>query len=449
MTDNNKNKHLTLQERQLIQKGIVNNHSFKQIARDISKDCSTVSKEIRRNRTLKPPTAFYTRSLRCLNAKKCKVKNLCSYCHSRTPNCRNCDLVLCTEICSDFEEFHCENFNKPPYVCNTCKRFTHCGVEHYAYNAERAHEKYLRSLTDSRSGTNMTEEELQRIDSIVSPLMKNGQSPYHILQEHSDELMICEKTLYSLVNNGLLSARAIDLPRAVRRKPRKQKSVRLKVDKKCTIGRKYADFLAYMENHPDSLVVQGDSVEGRQGGKVILTLEWVSQKYQIGFLRDSNTAASVTSVFEQMYAYLGEEAFFTLFDVLLVDNGSEFSDPSKIEAIGEGKKHIHVFYAEPNRSDEKGACENNHSNFRRIVPKGYSMDQFEQNDISMCFSQINSMHRRSNGSLTAFQAFHLCFGDHAAILDKFAGIQEVDEINLTPHVLRKGILVRSSDKDTE
>lgn len=41
-----KNKHLSFDERLEIERGLKNNLSFKQIGKNIGKDCTTVSKEI-------------------------------------------------------------------------------------------------------------------------------------------------------------------------------------------------------------------------------------------------------------------------------------------------------------------------------------------------------------------------------------------------------------------
>ena len=73
--------------------------------------------------------------------------------------------------------------------------------------------------------------------------------------------MVSDRTLYKYINNSLFSARNIDMPRTIRMRPRKNKSKSLKVDKECRKGRTYEDFLKSMEENPDSVVCEGDSVE--------------------------------------------------------------------------------------------------------------------------------------------------------------------------------------------
>ncbi|NNJ29554.1 hypothetical protein [Lacrimispora defluvii] len=51
----------------------------------------------------------------------------------------------------------------------------------------------------------------------------------------------------------------IDLPRKVKYRPRYKKS-ELKVDRGCCVGRNYHDYEEYLEKHPDTAVIQMDSV---------------------------------------------------------------------------------------------------------------------------------------------------------------------------------------------
>lgn len=83
--------------------------------------------------------------------------------------------------------------------------------------------------------------------------------------------MCDERTLYHYVDQGIFMARNIDMPRKIRYRKRRIKTA-FKVDKKCRIDRTYEDYLAFIKEHPDTPVVQIDTVEGIQGGKVLLTL---------------------------------------------------------------------------------------------------------------------------------------------------------------------------------
>jgi hypothetical protein len=147
-------------------------------------------------------------------------------------------------------------------------------------------------LSDARSGIATDPQELNRIDCLISPLSRQGQSIHHICANHADEIMLDEKSIYNYINRGILSVRNIDLPRKVRFHLRKEKKT-VKIDKSCRKSRTISDFQAFMEHHQDTLVVQMDSVEGTRGGKVLLTIHFGQTQFMLAFLRDSNTAASV------------------------------------------------------------------------------------------------------------------------------------------------------------
>jgi hypothetical protein len=142
--------------------------------------------------------------------------------------------------------------------------------------------------------------------------------------------MCSEKTIYNYIDDCLLEVRNIDLPRKVRFRVRRKKA-EFKVDKGCRIGRSYKEFEAYMEKNPDTAVVQMDSVIGSVGGKCLLTIHFVESALMLAYLRDANTSQSVIDIYDRLDKNLGAKLFDRLFPVIVSDNGSEFSNPKKIE----------------------------------------------------------------------------------------------------------------------
>ena len=51
-----------------------------------------------------------------------------------------------------------------------------------------------------------------------------------------------------------------------------------------------------MEQHPDTAVVQMDSVIGSKGGKVLLTIYFVNVSLMLGFLREANVFAAACGI---------------------------------------------------------------------------------------------------------------------------------------------------------
>ena len=156
----------------------------------------------------------------------------------------------------------------------------------------------------------------------------------------------------------------------------------------------------------------------------------------LAFIRDHNTARSVTNVFNSLDTILGREAFCELFPVILTDRGSEFTDPLSIECDANGEVRARVFFCDPQRSDQKGGCEVTHEMIRRVLPKGVSFDHLTQRDINLMMSHINSYTRKKLNNRSAHQLFSILHGDK--IFEKLdAKLIPANKINLTPNLIKQ------------
>ena len=432
----NKQKHLNLEARILIETMLNEHHSFKSIARELGKDCTTISKEIKTHICFEKTGALGRSFNDCRVAflHQCSLQKFCQHCaYSNNKPCWTCG--RCTSSCISYEKYICPKLSKPPYVCNGCQQRTRCSLEKRLYKASYAQKEYEQVRSESRSGFALSEAELKQLDDVVSPLLKKGQSLHHIAVHHADELMKSERTLYTYTNNGLFTARNIDMPRTIRMRPRKNVSSKLKVDKSCRIGRDFHCFEIYMAEHPDASVRQLDSVEGIKGGAVLLTIHFVEQQLQLAFLRRHNDSQSVIDIFDRLYFELRMDIFIELFPVLLADNGSEFSNPSAIELDAQGNPRTRMFYCNPSAPYQKGSCENNHELIRRIIPKGTDLGQYSQEQIDFMMSHINSYSRKKLGNKSPYEVFEFQYG--RKILDAFH-LQKIpaDEIILSPELLK-------------
>ena len=432
----NKQKHLNLEARILIETMLNEHHSFKSIARELGKDCTTISKEIKAHICFEKTGALGRSFNDCRVAflHQCSLQKFCKHCaYSNNKPCWTCG--RCTSSCISYEKYICPKLSKPPYVCNGCQQRTRCSLEKRLYKASYAQKEYEQVRSESRSGFALSEAELKQLDDVVSPLLKKGQSLHHIAVHHADELMKSERTLYTYTNNGLFTARNIDMPRTIRMRPRKNVSSKLKVDKSCRIGRDFHCFEIYMAEHPDASVRQLDSVEGIKGGAVLLTIHFVEQQLQLAFLRQHNDSQSVIDIFDRLYFELRMDIFIELFPVLLADNGSEFSNPSAIELDAQGNPRTRMFYCNPSAPYQKGSCENNHELIRRIIPKGTDLGRYSQEQIDFMMSHINSYSRKKLGNKSPYEVFEFQYG--RKILDAFH-LQKIpaDEIILSPELLK-------------
>ena len=428
-----KNKHLTNEERLQIEHLLGEQTPLKQIAARLDKHSSTISREVRAHAIVSDKGARYRVRNRCTKRASCSRYCLCEDKANCARRCSACN--LCNEVCPDFEEQICGRLFEPPYCCNGCFDEYQCVLRKKYYINKAAHEAYRETLVESRVGANITEDELLALDEMVSPLIMRGQSVHHIVASNPDNFNVSEKSIYRYVDGGLLSAKNIDMPRVVRMRPRKAKPVAHKVDSGCRIGRTYAEYEAFIKETPVS-TVEMDSVIGRAGGKVLLTLMFTSCDFMLAFIRERNTSQSVIDVFDRLYEALGPITFGTLFPLLLTDNGSEFSNPSKIEFGGNGVKRTKVFYCDPHASFQKPHVELNHEFIRRILPKGKPFDSLEQSDINLMMSHINSYPREKLGNKSPFDMFGFIYG--YTTLEKL-GITEIpaNEILLKPALLKK------------
>lgn len=435
-----KNKHLTKEARETIEELLNSKASYAQIARILGKDPTTISKEVKAHILLKRNAPLGSNYNNCKNQFSCKRSALCNPCVSpkRYSFCHFCN--LCNQHCLDYEPLICPRSSNSAHLCNGCGLISHCSFEKRIYKASKAEMEYRSLLSESRSGIGLTEEDLLRLDQTVSPLIRQGHSPHNICVNNRDSLMISESTLYRLIDSSVISARNLDLPRKVRFKSRKRKKSVFKVDKTCRLGRDYNCFQEFMKAHPDTPIVELDSVEGKKGGKVLLTIHFVNCEMMLAFLRNSNTALSVEQVFDSLYQKLGHDHFSRIFPLCLADNGSEFSNPVRIEYASDGIQRTRIFFCDPQAPFQKGSAERNHEFIRRFIPKGTDMNPFSQDDITLMMNHINSYSRASLGDKSPYDVFSFLYGSNML---KLLGCTTIpaQQVTLNRSVFRMGELL--------
>ncbi|WP_261023482.1 IS30 family transposase, partial [Streptococcus mitis] len=326
-----KHKHLTLSDRNDIQLGLERGETFKVIGQSILKDPTTVSKEVKRNRQVREST-----------------------CHN----------------------LPCPLLDKAPFVCNGCpKRRQNCGYQKIFYLAKQAQKQYEQTLVEAREGTTLNSQTFWDIDKVISDGVKKGQHIYHILKTHN--LDVSSSTVYRHIRKGYLSIAPIDLARAVKFKERR-KSKLPSIPKEAKKGRSYEDFQNYLALNQLNSWLEMDTVMGRIGGKVLLTFNLSFCNFIFARILDNKTALEVTKHLYDIKNTLhqADKDFFLLFPVILTDNGGEFArvDDIEMDVRGESK----LFFCDPNRSDQKGRIEKNHTLIRDILPKGTSFDNLTQ-----------------------------------------------------------------------
>ena len=275
---------------------------------------------------------------------------------------------------------------------------------------------------------------------------KTSRAPYvcinHVFAAHPELLPISKSTFYRYIDIGLLNVKNIDLARKVRYRVKKEydyTAVRPK-DRAYKLGRFYSDFKDYMEHNPMASIVEIDTVIGTQGGKggkCFLTMLFRNYNLMLIYVLPYKKSIYVLQVFEILKKLLGTFEFSRLFEVILADNGSEFSDPESIEICAKsGEKLSSMFYCDPNCSWQKGSLEKNHEYIRYVLPKGTSFAGISQDDATLLASHINSIPRLCLNNQSPYEAALGFIGKNNINL---LGIQKIDndDINLTRSLFKR------------
>ena len=423
MSSNNKNLHLTVQERIIIEKGIENGSTKAAIALTIGKDKSTVGKEIKKHRELVHKSSYI---INCANMKNCSHNHVC-------------------DNCADFKPFTCNRRDRSPGACNGCSKYTHCRYDKYRYKADFSHKKYREDLVDSRTGINMSYEECKAMADIIVPLIEAGHSPYHIVTNHP-ELNISEKTLYNYIENGIFREFGlldIDLRIKTKRKITKKASNKYKKreDKKYLNGRTYDDFINYTAENKNLSVVEMDTVYNNGStGPFMQTFKFLDYSFMFIVYQEEKTAKSMVEGVDLLEKILGKDLFSEEVAIIKTDRGSEFCDAEGFEKEENESRRTRIFYCDPMASGQKGSLENNHKEIRYICPKENDLKDLglnSQEKANLIVSHINSQSKEHLKGKSPLEVMEFM---NPALYQKFKdfGIERInkDNIVLKPYLLK-------------
>ena len=412
-----KGKQLTFNQRNIIE-NLLNQRKRKfEIANELGKTQSTIAREINRHRIIKPHNIYKTDNMyNCKYFVNCKV---------------------CTSKCRIFQPISCKDRDRNIGACNNCSKLKTCNLDKYFYLAEKAHENYKYTLTDSRQGVNLNTSELIDLAHIICPLIKRGQSIYTILNNHP-EIKFCEKTLYNYIEMGLFKdwgITNISLKRKIRRRLTRKQLKKRKEPVNYT-GRTYTDYLEYRAKNPNIATTEMDTVFNNQSGPYIQTFIFENTSFMIGILHSQKTADSMSNTLDKFQEKLSSKEYENLFSVLLTDRGTEFAKPQQFEInMSTGEIRSKIFYCDPMQSSQKPHVENNHNFIREILPNGQDWSKLTQEKLDLMFSHINSTPRENLGNKTPYDIFTFIYGKQLA--DKL-NIQKIakDEVTTIPRLLK-------------
>lgn len=394
---------LTRHERQTIERMLDRGRGCRGIAREIGRAPSTVANEVERHRFVTSPRARYGEPAPDAGALAAACPRLGSW-----PRCCN--------GCS----------HRRAYGCSRRPR-----VFYSARMAQRAAEE---ELSAARRGIDETEPAAASKLGAIREGLRRGLSPEQIASTRP-ELGLSASTIYRWVAAGYAEMTNLDLRRKVGYRPRRRSAPRRAG--RHSARRSHEAFMRLSEDERAG-AWEMDTVEGSKADSArLLTLYHRPTSFQLAIPVADGTCEAVKAGLGLVREALGPDGMRRVFGLVLTDNGPEFADEGAIAALlGEAAGETRLYYCEGRRADQKGGCEKNHVEVRKLLPKGRGLrlDRLTRADASLVMSQVNSEPRGKLAWKTPSEMLVAAFGDDArTLLDAF-GVERLDpsELDLTP-----------------
>ncbi len=377
---------LTRHERDTVQRMLERGASCREIARELGRSPSTVSAEVSSHR-------FVT-----------------------APKPRRGERV---DAGTDLSAA-CPRLAAWPRCCNGCGRYRAVGCKrrpHVFYEARAAQLCADSVLVSSRRGIDADEPAAAARLEAIRDCLRRGLSPEQMAARNGGPVDLSPSTIYRWVSAGYDGMTNMELRRKVGYRPRKSAAGRAAT--RHSARRSHAAFLALGED-ACAAAWEMDTVEGaREDSACLLTLLHRPSRLQLALLLGEKTSGCVAAALEGVRAVSDEGAIAAL--------------------LGEGPGETRLFYCDPGRSDQKGACERNHVEIRKLLPKGAGLrfDRLSPADLALAMSHVNSEPRGALGFTTPARAFRAMLGDDAAALLDAYGVEDVPlgELDLTPGLI--------------
>ena len=283
-------------------------------------------------------------------------------------------------------------------------------------------------------GVDRGEAEFERAMGLIRYDVARGLSPEQIALARGAEVGASASTIYRWIERGYAGMSSLELRRRCGYKPRSH----AKPPRQTAHGeaRSFAAFMGLPEEER-AAACEMDTVIGlKSDRRCLLTLYLRAFRFQLALPMPDKTAASTGSALD-MLEKAAPKAFRRLFPLLLTDNGAEFADCGGIErsSLDPAARRCSVFYCDARQSQQKGGCERNHVELRKILPKGrgISFDRLGGRDCAVLMSQLNSEPRPSLGGMCAIDMLLAALGaDGRELLDAL-GVEKVpyEELNMT------------------
>jgi IS30 family transposase len=143
--------------------------------------------------------------------------------------------------------------------------------------------------------------------------------------------------------------------------------------------------------------IEVDTVIGRQGGKVLVTLVDRKSKLSLIGLSINKTAKAVKEVIIRLLSSLSSSIH-----TLTYDNGPEFAEHESIDKA----LNTQGYFAHPYASWERGLSENTNGLIRQYLPKRMSFDEVTGKTIKWIMDRLNNRPRKALKGRTPNEVFY-------------------------------------------
>lgn len=219
--------------------------------------------------------------------------------------------------------------------------------------------------------------------------------------------MICTKTLYNYIDDGIFSGIGNkDLWQKRDKRRRKYRPVGRvsRTNRMCRSIEKRPDAI---ERRQDYGHWEGDTIKGPLGSTTsLITLTERKSREEIIIKVDHASQQEIKSAIDGLEQRYGQ-GFRSKFKSITFDNGVEFLDWRSLEisVLDQGRRTT-IYFAHSFSSWERGTNENHNRMIRRFIPKGTDIALLDDQEIQQIEDWMNNYPRKILGYRTPRQVAH-------------------------------------------